>query len=122
MTLRRLILVAGLTLAGCQQNAPPRSAGSLAPPPMREAGLGRVIGHTAPQLVELFGPADLDAREGNARRLQFTGAACILDAYLYPSGKGGEPEASYIDARTPQGEDMDRASCVSALSRRGQAP
>ena len=119
---RRLILLTGLALAGCQQNGPPRSAGTAPPPPMREAGLGRVIGHTAPQLVQLFGPADLDAREGNARRLQFTGAACILDAYLYPPDRGGEPEASYVDARTPQGEDMDRASCVSALSRRAQAP
>ena len=36
--------------------------------------------------------------------------------------KGGEAEASYVDARTPQGEDIDRASCVSALSRRAQAP
>jgi len=121
MTLRRLILVAGLALAGCQQNAPPQSAGS-SPPPMKEAGLGRVLGRTAPQLIQLFGPADLDAREGKARRLQFVGAVCILDAYLYPPEKGGEPEASYVDARTQQGEDMDRASCVSALSRRAQAP
>jgi hypothetical protein len=121
VTARRLILLAGLVLAGCQQNGAPRSAGE-APPPMKEAGLGRVLGRTAPQLVQLFGPADLDAHEGRARRLQFTGAACVLDAYLYPSEKGGEPEASYVDARTPQGEDMDRASCVSALSRRSQAP
>jgi len=118
----RLILLAALLLAGCQESRPPRSAGSVAPPPMREAGLGRVLGHTAPQLVQLFGPADLDAHEGNARRLQFTGAACVLDVYLYPRDKGGEPEASYVDARTPQGEDIDRASCVSALSRRAQAP
>jgi hypothetical protein len=121
VTPRRLIFVAGLALAGCQQTGPPRSPG-LSPPPMKQAGLGRVIGRTAPQLVQLFGPADLDAREGNARRLQFTGAVCVLDAYLYPPEKGAEPEASYIDARTSRGEDMDRASCVSALSRRAQAP
>lgn len=121
MIRRHLILLAGLALAGCQQERPPRSVGA-APPPMREAGLGRVLGRTAPQLTQLFGPADLDAREGNARRLQFTGAACVLDVYLYPRDKGGEPEASYVDARTLQGEDIDRASCVSALSRRAQAP
>jgi hypothetical protein len=121
LRVRRLILFAGLALAGCQQNAPPRSAGT-SPPPMKEAGLGRVLGRTASQLIQLFGPADLDAHEGRARRLQFTGAACVLDAYLYPPEKGGEPEASYVDARTPQGEDIDRASCVSALSRRSQAP
>jgi hypothetical protein len=123
MNRHRLILAAALALAACQENAPPRSAG-MAPPssPMREAGLGKVVGRTAAQLTQLFGPADLDAREGRARRLQFTGAACVLDAYLYPPEKGGEPVASYLDARTPQGADMDRASCVAALSRRQQAP
>lgn len=121
MSRRRLIALAGLALASCQQGGPPRSAGT-APQPMREAGLGKVVGRTAAQLVQLFGPADLDAREGRARRLQFVGAACVLDAYLYPPAHGGEPVADYVDARTPQGEDMDRASCVSALSRRQQAP
>ena len=119
---RRLILLIGLLLAGCQESGPPLSAGAAPPPSMKESGLGRVIGRNAQQLVQLFGPADLDAREGNARRLQFTGAACVLDVYLYPSEKGSEAAASYVDARTPRGEDMDRASCVSALSRRAQAP
>jgi hypothetical protein len=119
---RRLILVAALAFAGCQQNAPPRSAGASPPPSMKEAGLGRVVGRTAAQMVQLFGPADLDAHEGRARRLQFVGAACVLDAYLYPPENGGQPVVSYLDARTPQGEDIDRASCVAALSRRQQAP
>jgi hypothetical protein len=125
MNHRRLIFTASLALVvtGCQENGPPRSAGMAPPPPpMKEAGLGKVVGRTATQLTQLFGPADLDAREGRARRLQFAGAACVLDAYLYPPEKGGEPVASYVDARTPQGEDMDRASCVAALSRRQQAP
>ena len=121
MSRHRLILIAALALAACPENGPPRSAG-MAPPPMREAGLGKVVGRTAAQLTQLFGQADLDTREGQARRLQFVGAACVLDAYLYPSEKGGEPVASYVDARTPQGGDMDRASCVAALSRRQQAP
>jgi len=117
-----LAVLAALALAGCQQNGPPRSAGVAPPPPMKEAGLGKVVGRTAAQLVQLFGPADLDAREGKARRLQFVGAVCVLDAYLYPPSNGGEPVADYVDARTPQGEDMDRPSCVAALSRRQQAP
>jgi hypothetical protein len=121
MIRRPPILLMALVLAACQEGGTPRSAGG-APPPMREAGLGRVIGRSAPQLIQLFGPADLDAHEGNARRLQFAGAACVLDVYLYPPERGGEAEANYVDARTPQGDDMDRASCVSALSRRGSAP
>jgi hypothetical protein len=121
MTRSRLIVSAALMLAACRQNGPPRSAG-MAPPPMKEAGLGKVVGRTAAQLVQLFGPADLDAHEGRARRLQFVGAACVLDAYLYPPSDGGEPVTDYVDARTPQGDDIDRASCVAALSRRQQAP
>jgi hypothetical protein len=119
---RRLLLLSALVLAGCQQSGPPRSAGSSAAPAMHGAGLGRVLGRSAAQLIQLFGPADLDAHEGNARRLQFAGAACVLDVYLYPPDKGGKPEASYVDARTPHGEDIDRASCIAALSRRAQAP
>jgi hypothetical protein len=115
------VIIAALALAGCQSNAPPRALGSSAPE-MKEAGLGHVIGRTAAQLVQLFGPADLDAHEGTARRLQFAGSACVLDAYLYPPESGGEPVASYLDARTPEGADIDRASCVAALSRRQRAP
>ena len=122
MTWRRLIPLVAVALAACQQNGPPRSAGMAPPQPMKEAGLGKVVGRTAAQLVQLFGTADLDAREGRARRLQFVGAACVLDAYLYPPSNGGEPVTDYVDARTPQGDDMDRASCVAALSRRQQAP
>lgn len=89
---------------------------------MHEAGLDRVIGKTATQLVALFGPADLDGREGQARKLQFVGPVCVLDTYLYPSKDGAEPVATYIDARLPTGDDIDRASCIAALSRRTAAP
>lgn len=89
---------------------------------MHEAGLERVIGKSAAQLVALFGPADLDGREGQARKLQFVGPACVLDTYLYPPKDGAEPVTTYIDARLPSGEDIDRASCIAALSRRAAAP
>lgn len=79
------------------------------------------MGRTAGVITGLFGKADLDVREGNARKLQFAGPACVLDAYLYPPEGGGEPIVTHIDARLPDGGDMDRASCVAALSRREQA-
>ena len=35
--------------------------------------------------------------------------------------EGGEPVVTHIDARLPDGREMDRSSCVAAISRRGEA-
>jgi hypothetical protein len=113
-----------LSLAGCVATTPPPASAPPVEKPanLHEAGLERVMGKTVPELAALFGPADLDQREGLARRLQFVGPACVLDTYLYPAKTGADPVVSYIDARLPNGEDIDRASCVAALSRRAAAP
>ena len=86
-----------------------------------DPGLESVMGRGARALVALFGTPDLDVREGTARKLQFLGPACVLDAYLYPPRGGGEPVVTHVDARLPDGRDMDRSSCVAALSRRLEA-
>jgi len=78
-------------------------------------GLEGVIGATHSQLTQEFGAPRLDVIEGDVRKLQFTGAACVLDVYLYPREEGQEPQASYVDARRPDGRDVDRATCVAAL-------
>ena len=92
---------------------PPRPRVLAAP------GLEGVIGAEPKELVRQFGPARLDVWEGDARKLQFIGAACVLDVYLYPPAPGAAPEATYVDARrASDGQDVDRASCVSALKRR----
>jgi hypothetical protein len=90
---------------------------------MIKTGLDRVLGQNANGLVALFGAADQDVREAaGARRLQFAGPICILDAYLYPpKGSSGEGLVTYVDARQPDGKDIDRASCVAALTRRKEA-
>jgi len=91
-------------------------------PPMLKTGLERVLGQTPRGLVALFGDADQDVREAQgARRLQFAGPICILDAYLYPPSDNAEPQVTYVDARQPDGRDIDRASCVAALTRRKAA-
>ncbi len=111
----------GLTLAlaigGC-------AVPSVAPPsvgrtvvPYTTAGLERVIGQDAAGLTQLFGAPDADIREGTARKLQFAGPICVLDAYLYPKGNDA-PRVTYLDAREPDGSTIDRASCVAALTRR----
>lgn len=90
---------------------PPPSARVLALP-----GLEGVIGADRSALLRQFGEARLDVWEGDARKLQFIGTACVLDVYLYPPERGREPEATYVDARRPSdGQDVDRAACVAAL-------
>lgn len=113
-----------LPLAACGPttgtNAP--VAVSEKPAKLHEAGLERVMGKTGAQLTQLFGDTDLDGHEGQARRMQFAGPACVLDAYLYPAKAGSEPVVTYVDARLPSGDDIDRASCIASLSRRAAAP
>ncbi|MEW9854867.1 hypothetical protein [Novosphingobium sp. M1R2S20] len=82
-------------------------------------GLEGVIGATEGQIVRQFGSPRLNVWEGDARKLQFTGTACVLDVYLYPTRQSREPVASFVDARrASDGQDVDRAACVAALKRR----
>lgn len=139
-------LVAGLTLAVCgcvsgSGSAPPpqqtpRStppptlpgpavrapgvilpqAGFIAPQVMRLPGLENVIGRDANQLQRQFGKARLDIAEGDARKLQFSGEACVLDIWLYPLRPGAQPVATHVEARrASDGRDVDREQCVAAL-------
>lgn len=116
-----LPLFAGLSLlAGCAPSGPV-TLSATAPPVRAEAGLDRVIGKDARALIALFGTPDQDVREAPARKLQYVSTVCVLDAYLYPPSPGREPIVTHLDARLPTGDDIDRASCVAALSRRKAA-
>lgn len=78
-------------------------------------GLESVIGSDALQLGRTFGTPRLDVIEDDARKLQWSGTACILDVYLYPQPGSSRPTATYVDARRGDGRDVDRAACVAAL-------
>ncbi len=110
-------------LCGCVPSAPrPQSAAAVPPPPPAVAaaisGLD-LIGSSARTLIARLGAPGMDLREGDGRKLQFLGAACVLDAYLYPPGEGrGEPVVTYVDTRQLDGRSIDRSSCVAALARR----
>lgn len=80
-------------------------------------GLEGVVGADADQLVRQFGTPRLDVREEDARKLQWSGSACILDAFLYPVAPGARATATYVEARRGDGRDVDRAACVAALRR-----
>jgi len=101
----------------------------LSPPAPRPAaqvlavpGLEGVIGADAGQLTRLFGTPRLDIQDEDARKLQWSGPACVLDAYLYEGTRGGRATATYVDARRGDGRDVDRAACIAALRRKLPAP
>lgn len=97
-----------------QQPAP---QGFVAPQILRLPGLESVIEQDADALIRRFGRPRLDVREGDMRKLQFAGEACVLDVFLYPLRPGAEPVATHVDARRPSdGLDVDRAACVAALA------
>ncbi len=136
--------VLGLALAGCVSappmyipqttaqtaRAPANPARQQIPPtaPARPAvgfrtaqvmnlpGLEGVIGARAEELQRKFGAAQLDIWEGDARKLQFSGSACVMDVYLYPPQAGAAPVATHVEARRESdGQAVDRAACVRAL-------
>jgi hypothetical protein len=99
--------------------APPAKPAFRAPQVQQLPGLQTVIDKDATALLRQFGAPQLDVREGDMRKLQFAGEACVLDIYLYPLKPGAVPVATYVDARrSSDGLDVDRASCVAALTRR----
>lgn len=122
-----MIFAATALLAGCastpsarRPEASPTPRPIAAPPlatPRPTVAADPVIGRTAASLIATFGPPALDVREGVARKLQFAGPTCVLDAYLYPPRPQIEPVATHVDARLPDGRDTDRAACVAALRR-----
>ena len=100
--------------------APPPAAGFRAARVMTLPGLEGVIGADTTALQRQFGSPRLEVHEGDARKLQFSGEACVLDIYLYPPSQGATPTAAYVDARrASDGLDVDRAACVRALRRTG---
>jgi hypothetical protein len=81
-------------------------------------GLEGVLEQDATALQRLFGLPRLDVREGDARKLQFAGTACVLDVFLYPLRSGSEPVATYVEARrASDGVEVDRVACARALQR-----
>ena len=99
--------------------AAPVQRGFISPEIMQAPGLEGVIGQNEAALERQFGQARLNVWEGDARKLQFAGEACVLDIYLYPLRPGARPSATHIEARrASDGRNVDRASCVRALRTR----
>lgn len=131
---RQGMMVAGLlasVLAGCASGggggapaparpaAPARSTIVRLPDVMAPGGLEGVIGADAPALTRRFGTPRIDLAEGDARKLQFAGASCVIDIYLYPQRPGSEPLAAHVEARLRQGgAEADRSACIREVESR----
>jgi len=78
-----------------------------------QGGLSGVIGASASVLAQRFGDPRIDLIEGDARKLQFLGQACVLDVFLYPASAGAEPVATHVEARLRKdGASTDTATCI----------
>jgi hypothetical protein len=114
--MRRLTLATALLVSACA-TAPPQPETVSTPPvvsaPPQPRGL---IGMTPSDLMHHFGAPALQIREGASLKLQFRGRACVLDAYLYPSGNGSGPlRVTHVDTRAPSGIDYNQTACVTSL-------
>lgn len=117
-----------MALAGCAGSskpaptpvpAPVRTGVVRVPQVMASDGLEGVIGQDARTLAQRFGPPQLDVAEGDARKLQFSGRACVLDIYLYPQRPGSDPIAAHLEARLRQGgAAVDRGACIREIEGR----
>jgi hypothetical protein len=97
---------------------PPISTAMRQPPILSGPGFEDVTGEHAAALIRMFGQPQLDVREGDMRKLQFAGEACVLDVFLYPIRDRSEPEATWFEARRKSdGLEVDRAKCIAALRR-----
>ena len=93
--------------------------GFRAPQILEGPGLGGIIREDANTVLRRFGAPRLDVAEGDMRKLQFAGEACVLDIFLYPLAPGGNPIATWIEARrASDGATVDRLACIQALSGR----
>lgn len=120
-----LSAVLAAVLAGCAGGGRPavprpaistvtaRSSIVVVPQVMARQGLGGVIGSPAEVLTRRFGAPRIDLIEGDARKLQFAGAACVIDIYLYHVAAAAQPTATHIEARLRQGgTPADPGACI----------
>ncbi|MCA1197961.1 hypothetical protein K9B35_08285 [Sphingomonas sp. R647] len=112
-------LTALVLLSACGGGGVIPPPGRAAPVPVPQPGMAAlttVMGASANALIAQFGRPLLDVTEGSARKLQFGGPICVLDAYLYPPKSGrGDPVVTFAETRQRDGSPIDQASCAAAI-------
>jgi len=107
--MRRILLALTLTLSACA-TAPQQT---VQPVPVQTApDRAGLVGLSAAQLLSKLGPPALQIREGTSLKLQFRNSRCVIDAYLYPQGRGQPDKVEHVDTRAPSGVDTNEQICV----------
>jgi hypothetical protein len=110
-----VLLLPALLLSACGPTgtgAPPQTASFT---PATRPSATDLVGIDARALQRQFGKPRLDIRDPTARKLQWSGERCVLDAYLYPPADNREPVVSYVEARASTGAPVDANACAKLL-------
>jgi hypothetical protein len=113
--MRRYLLLSPILFAAACAPRPQVTTAPVPTPPPPQVGQSPLQGLNVQELVAQFGKPALQVHEGSSMKLQFRGALCVLDAYLYPSSRDGQLRVTYVDTRRPSGEDTNQAACIVAL-------
>ena len=108
--MRRITLSLTLFLSACA-TAPQKPVTPVVVQPVVPDRAG-LIGLSASQLLSKLGPPALQIREGTSLKLQFRNSRCVIDAYLYPQGRGQPDKVEHVDTRAPSGVDTNEQICV----------
>ncbi|MDQ3074348.1 MAG: hypothetical protein M3Q88_01880 [Pseudomonadota bacterium] len=112
------IVAAVAMVAGCGTTQKPEVSPAR-PVPIDRAERGDLIGLDSATLIERFGRAQFQVREGDGSKLQFAGGSCVLDAYLYPATSGGgSPRVIHVDTRDREGRVVGQAACIRMIEAR----
>lgn len=79
--------------------------------------VARMIGLDGDQVGQLLGPADFKRADGPAEMLQYRGAGCVLDVYLYRGGNDGDFRVTYVEARDRQLARVPPQTCIGSVIR-----
>jgi hypothetical protein len=116
---RRLLLLAGVVVAGCAGDKGGSGRQDLDPggPVPASFDVNRLIGLDSGQVAGLLGPADFRRTDGPAEILQYRGTACVLDVYLYREDGSGDFRTTYLAARDRQLARMAPQACLASVIR-----
>ena len=117
--MRHLVTIAAVLMTAACASTPTPVAVKPVPAVAEKPQRSELIGLTPTEVGTRFGKPRLQVREGDGTKVQFATPRCVLDLYLYPAGGSGSiSKVTYIDARTPDGRDTDKARCIADLETR----
>lgn len=76
----------------------------------------RLVGLSHAEISEIFGKPQFRRHDAPAEIWQYRGAACILDLFLYDTGKG-LLRVRHFEIRHPGAKPVSRRRCLGALAK-----